>query len=70
METNAAKAAVMRWELFGFLMGRMQPTEAAVLFEFKFLRGTLLVLRGCIITLFAGRAGERDDVAHGNSFEV
>ena len=51
-------------------MGGMRPAEAAVLLEFEFLRSSLLIFRGRIITLLARGAGERDDVAHGFSFGI
>ena len=67
-ELRLFMAAVTTRDLFRFFMGCVQPTKAAELLEFEFLRGTLLVLRGRIVSLLARGAGERDDVAHDKSF--
>ena len=54
----------MRPGLFGFLVGCMLLTKAAVLAELELLRSRLLVLGGGVVALLALDTGKRNNVSH------
>ena len=50
--------------LFHVLMRRVFPAELAELVSLQPIRIVFLILIGRIVSLFAGRAGQIDDLAH------
>jgi len=56
--------------LFGFLMRCMGLAKRAIFFQFQFMGNCFLILRCCVVPLFAVLASQRNLISHNSLYRV